>query len=149
MKPITEKTVSRICGLTLRALSRCDAESYASRMLRHALGNAMRARAAIRRGNEPEARRLLQWGLGSVRLAVAAGAVAVLAACSPVSAKTWSVKSATLEAFNRELIARGCSTDSDCEALARSHGLDPEMLDTIEACENGDRRACWRVEFDR
>lgn len=76
---ITETAIARISGLTLRALQNCERESYADRMLRHALAMAMKARAAMRRGDEPEARRLMAWGLGSVRLAIAAGTLARVA----------------------------------------------------------------------
>lgn len=54
----------------------------------------------------------------------------------------WAVDMAKIQRFNRELVRVGCDTDTSCEALARKHGLDPEMLDAITDCENGNRRAC-------
>lgn len=70
---ITETAINRISGLTLNALQGCEPGSYASRMLRHAMGCAMRAKAALRKGNDEAARQFLMWGRGSVRLAIAAG----------------------------------------------------------------------------
>lgn len=76
---MNEQAISRVCGLTLRAIRAADAGSYHDRMLRHALGCAMRAKAALRRGEEAKARDLLSCGLGSVRLAKASGPVGAMA----------------------------------------------------------------------
>lgn len=59
--------------------------------------------------------------------------------------KRWTVDMNKVRAFNRELIQKGCDTDASCEGLARKHGLDPEMLDAITDCENGNRRACRQI----
>jgi hypothetical protein len=39
-----------------------------------------------------------------------------------------------------------CATDSDCEARALSFGIDPELLDAVFDCENGDETACDYVD---
>lgn len=68
---MTIAALNRISGLILRAMQ-THAGEYSSRMLRHALSCIMKAKASMKRGNESEAIRLVQWAYGSVRLAVQA-----------------------------------------------------------------------------
>jgi hypothetical protein len=51
-----------------------------------------------------------------------------------------------LAAFNASLQATPCGSDTDCEARALAHGLDPELLNAIVDCENGDCEACKRID---
>lgn len=71
-------------------------------------------------------------------LALVAATFATSAIATPLSDR--------LQAFNAALVATPCETDSECEAMARAHGLDPDILDAISDCENGDDDACEVVD---
>jgi hypothetical protein len=70
-------------------------------------------------------------------------ACAVLAMCGASHAAPLYDR---LASFYASLDAAPCSTDTDCEARARAHGIDPDWLDIIDECDGGDDAACELID---